>query len=382
MAESRKKVLIACNSSRTLLDFRGKLIEELIKKNEVYVYTPKISQPHIQEKLKNLGVIVLENHMNGSNVSIFSDLTYIIQLYKVLKKLRPDIFFPYTFKPVIYGTIVAKFCGIDCITPMLTGLGYNFSDNGSKKGLVCLITKTLLKLSLMENRRVRIIFQNRDDYNRLLKSGIIGIRHQAFVVNGSGVDLGYYDYSEPETSNISFLMISRLINAKGVNEFFEAARTIRSKYPNIKFKLIGSFDDNIDAINKELYSKIQSGDIVEYIGQVDDVRPYIKNSSIVVLPSYYGEGVPRCILEGMAMGRAIITSDSVGCRETVNDSPSCTNGFLVPVKNIPALASKMEYYINNSRDIILYGINGRKFATEKFDVNLVNAELLKIMNVG
>ncbi|MNX69474.1 N,N'-diacetylbacillosaminyl-diphospho-undecaprenol alpha-1,3-N-acetylgalactosaminyltransferase [compost metagenome] len=196
------------------------------------------------------------------------------------------------------------------------------------------------------------------------------------------MDLGHYDYSEPETTNISFLMISRLINAKGVNEFFEAAKTIRSKYPDIKFRLIGSFDDNIDSINKELYFKIQSGDTLEYIGQVDDVRPYIKNSSIVVLPSYYGEGVPRCILEGMAMGRAIITSDSVGCRETVNVSPSCTNGFLVPVKNIPALASKMEHYINNTRDIISYGINGRKFAKEKFDVNLVNAEMLKIMNVG
>ncbi|MNS43539.1 N,N'-diacetylbacillosaminyl-diphospho-undecaprenol alpha-1,3-N-acetylgalactosaminyltransferase [compost metagenome] len=265
---------------------------------------------------------------------------------------------------------------------MLTGLGYNFTDNGSKKSVVSLITKTLLKFSLMENRRVRIIFQNRDDFNKLIESGIIGFKHQAFVVNGSGVDLGHYDYSEPETTNISFLMIARLINAKGVNEFFEAAKTIRSKYPDIKFRLIGSFDDNIDSINKELYFKIQSGDTLEYIGQVDDVRPYIKNSSIVVLPSYYGEGVPRCILEGMAMGRAIITSDSVGCRETVNVSPSCTNGFLVPVKNIPALASKMEHYINNTRDIISYGINGRKFAKEKFDVNLVNAEMLKIMNVG
>ncbi|MND81218.1 N,N'-diacetylbacillosaminyl-diphospho-undecaprenol alpha-1,3-N-acetylgalactosaminyltransferase [compost metagenome] len=382
MAENRKKVLIACDSPRTLLDFRGKLIEELIKKNEVFVYTPKISQQHVQEKLKNLGVTVFENHLNGSNVSILSDLTYMIQLYKVIRKLRPDIFFPYTFKPVIYGTIIAKLCGIDCITPMLTGLGYNFTDNGSKKSIVSLITKTLLKFSLMENRRVRIIFQNRDDYNKLIESGIIGIKHQAFVVNGSGVDLGHYDYSEPETTNISFLMISRLINAKGVNEFFEAAKTIRSKYPDIKFRLIGSFDDNIDSINKELYFKIQSGDTLEYIGQVDDVRPYIKNSSIVVLPSYYGEGVPRCILEGMAMGRAIITSDSVGCRETVNVSPSCTNGFLVPVKNIPALASKMEHYINNTRDIISYGINGRKFAKEKFDVNLVNAEMLKIMNVG
>ncbi|WP_316820083.1 glycosyltransferase family 4 protein [Pedobacter gandavensis] len=382
MDNKRKNVLIACDSSHTLLEFRGKLIEELVKDNNVSVFTPKISRQQVRDKLESLNVSIYENDLNGSNVSIFSDLKYIMQLYRLIEKTKPDVFFPYTFKPVIYGTMVAKYCKIKCITPMLTGLGYNFTEDGGRNRLVTAVTKLLLKLSLRGNQGIKIIFQNKDDYHKLLHTGIINQKQQAFVVNGSGVDLSHYDYSEPDTLNISFLMISRLINAKGIREYYEAAKTVRSKYPEIKFKLIGSFDNNIDSIAVELFSKILFDDTLEYIGRVDDVRPYIKNASIVVLPSYYGEGVPRCLLEGMAMGRAVITCDSVGCRETIYNYSSGRNGFLVPVKNVTALVAKMEYYINNTKDIILYGINGRDFAKKKFDVNLVNAEMLKIMKVG
>lgn len=381
MDNNKKNVLIACDSSNTLLEFRGKLIEELVRGNNVAVFTPTISRQQVRDKLESLNVKVYENKLNGSNVSIFADLKYIIQLHKLIKKTKPDVFFPYTFKPVIYGTMIAKICKIACITPMLTGLGYNFSNNGTKNRLVSAITKILLKISLKGNKGIRVIFQNKDDYHKLLETGIISRKQEAFVVNGSGVDLSHYEYTEPDTSNISFLMISRLINAKGVKEYYEAAKTIRHKYPDAKFKLIGSFDNNIDSITLELFSKILFDDTIEYIGRVDDVRPYIKNASIVVLPSYYGEGVPRCILEGMAMGRAIITCDSVGCRETIHNSSVGRNGFLVPIKNVSALALKMEYYINNTTDIILYGRNGRTFAKEKFDVNLVNADMLRIMNL-
>ncbi|WP_316839640.1 glycosyltransferase family 4 protein [Pedobacter gandavensis] len=382
MYNYRKRVLIACDSSRTLMGFRGKLIEELVKNNEVHVFTPKITQQEVCDKLKALNVVVHENHLNGSNVSILSDLRYISKLYQLIRSIKPDVFFPYTFKPVIYGTVIAKFCKVNCITPMLTGLGYNFTSHGNKKSLVSTITRNLLKWSLLSNPHLRIIFQNIDDYHKLVETGIIGKRHKAFVVNGSGVDLDHYDYSIPDTVNINFLMISRLINAKGIREFYEAAKLVRQRYTNIRFKLIGAYDDNIDSINKELYADIKSEQVIEYLGEVTDVRPYIKQASILVLPSYYGEGVPRCMLEGMAMGRALITCDSVGCRETVDPSEIKPNGFLIPIKNIDALVSKMEHYINNIQDILIYGLNGRNFAKQKFDVNLVNAEMLKIMELN
>lgn len=379
MEPIKKKILIVCSSSRSLLLFRGKLIEALLEHNKVYVFTPKISQASIRSTLDSLGVTVYENELDSSKVSVWSDIKYIVSLYKVIKLIHPDVFFPYTFKPVIYGCLVANICGVKRITPMLTGLGYNFLNTESGTNIIKTITRGLLKLSLKNRDRIRIILQNKDDYKTLLDFKIITNRYKAFVVNGSGVDLSHYVYSKPNCKQICFLMISRLINAKGVNEFYEAAKAIRSRFPFVKFQLIGPYDDSIDAIDKKLYEKLLSGEVIEYLGHVDDVRSFIKESSVLVLPSYYGEGVPRSILEAMAMGRAIITTNSVGCRETVNEEPGKSNGFLVPVKNVSALISKMEYYITNSKDIIEFGLQGRKYAMEKFDVHLVNKQMLNVL---
>jgi len=380
MNKTGQRILIVCDSSRSLMDFRGKLIEQLVQHHKVYVFTPRITQQSVREKLALLKVGVYENELDGSNVSVLSDIRYIIQLYKLIKKLRPDVFFPYTFKPVIYGTVLAKLCRVKKITPMLTGLGYNFTPN-AKKGLLSNITRQLLKFSLMNNRRLRIIFQNKDDYQTLLLHNILTAKHKVAIVNGSGVDLEHYEYAPPDIKNVSFLMISRLINAKGIYEYYEAARNIHLQHPNIQFKLIGAYGKNVDTISNELYSKIKSGKTITYLGEVDDVRPHIKNASVVVLPSYYGEGIPRCLLESMAMGRAIITSDSVGCRETI-ESALAANGFLVPAKNVPELVSKMKFYLSDSNAICSNGVNGLAFARKKFDVNLVNAEMLKIMQLN
>jgi glycosyltransferase involved in cell wall biosynthesis len=378
MLKTGQIILIACDSAKSLIDFRGKLIEEMVKQHTVHVFTPVLPKA-IREKLTLLKVTIHENQLSGSNVSILADIKYLIMLYKLMKKIKPDVFFPYTFKPVIYGTVLAKIHRIKCIAPMLSGLGYNFSPE-NKKSFVSRITRLMLRFSLIKNKRLYIIFQNKDDYQTLLSYKILNDQHQAFVVNGSGVDLEYYQYTPPDTKNISFIMISRLINAKGIHEYFEAARLIRLKYPDIQFKLIGSYADNIDAISPDLYLKIKNGDNLQYLGEVDDVRPHIKDASVVVLPSYYGEGVPRCLLESMAMGRAIITSDSVGCRETVNpESPQ--NGFLIPIKNIPELMSKMEFYIKDSDAIYNYGLNGLAFAKNKFDVTLINDRMLSIMKL-
>lgn len=353
-------------------------MEELVVNHDVSVFTPGIHQIHVRNKLDSMGISIYENDLNGSNVSIFSDLAYIIKLFKLMRFLKPDIFFPYTFKPVIYGTLVAKFCQVNRITPMLTGLGYSFLNNNNKQ-LIKVITRSLLKISLKADTRTALILQNKDDYNTLLQAGIINFKQPAHVVNGSGVDLSYYDYSEPDQGSLNFLMISRLINAKGISEYYEAAKRILQQHPNVRFTLIGAYDPNVDAIDAVLYNKIKEGNVVEYKGEVDDVRYYIKACSVMVLPSYYGEGVPRSILEGMAMGRAVITSDSVGCRETVNLSSDQPSGFLVPVKNVQYLVEKMNYFILNPSDIISYGKNGRIYAFEKFDVRKVNLQMLQIL---
>ena len=375
----QKKILIACDSPRSLLDFRGKLIEELIINHEVSIFTPKIDHQAITSKLRSMNVKIYESKLNPSNVSIFADLKYILQLNKLIKTIKPDVFFPYAFKPVIYGSLVANFQKVKCITPMLTGLGYNFLEIDSRRTIVQNITRVLLKLSLKANSRMRIIFQNKDDYQTLIRANTITRENKAYVVNGSGVDLTHYEYSKPDVSNISFLMIARLINAKGIKEYYEAAKIVKNKHPKVKFTLIGPYDDNIDAIHPDLFSKIKTDGIITYVGLVTDVRPFISESSIIVLPSYYGEGVPRCILEAMAMGRGIITSNSVGCKDTINPHLKATNGFLISIKSVRELVNKMEYYIHHTDDIIKFGINGRKYAEEKFDVNKVNQSMLRIL---
>lgn len=375
-----QKVLIVCDSSKSLIDFRGKLIEELCKKHSVYVFTPKISQQNVRQKLESLGVTIYESHLEGSYVSMLSDIRFIVQLYLLIKKIQPDVFFPYTLKPVIYGTLLAKICGVKRITPMLTGLGYNFANN-KPKNWISSVTRGLLKFSLRPKQNLKIIFQNRDDYYTLIRHRILSCKNKVFFVNGSGVDLEHYTYTPPNLDSINFIMVARLINAKGIYEYYQAAKAIRSRYPDIKFTLIGPYDNNIDAISTDLYHKIKEGEIINYVGEVDDVRPHIMNSSVVVLPSYYGEGIPRCLLEGMAMGRAIITCDSVGCRETVDSGPAA-NGFMVPVRNVPQLISKMEFYLDNKMDVLKYGLNGLKLARKKFDVNLVNIQMLKIMQLS
>ncbi|SHG02490.1 Glycosyltransferase involved in cell wall bisynthesis [Pedobacter caeni] len=378
MVMDRKKILISCDSPRSLLDFRGKLMEALIEKHEVMVFSPKIDQESISMRLKEMGVKIYENELNPSNVSIGSDLKYLVALHKVIRAVKPDVFFPYTFKPVIYGSFVAKYCRVQRITPMLTGLGYNFLDTGPRTW-VQKITRILLKLSLRASKRLHIIFQNQDDYELLIREHVLTKRNKFAVVNGSGVDLSSYEYSPPNVQQISFLMIARLINAKGIKEYYEAAKLIKAKFPEVEFKLIGPYDDNIDAISDDLYAKIRSDGTIQYLGLLEDVRPYIRQSSVVVLPSYYGEGVPRCLLEGMAMGRALITCNSVGCRETINPLLRKANGFLVPVKDARQLASKMEYYIRHTDDIARFGANGRKYATEKFDVNKVNETMIRVL---
>lgn len=379
MEKNRKVILISCDSPRSLLDFRGKLIEGLATDHQVNIFTPAIAQPAIRQQLAEMGVNVYENSLKPSTVHIYSDLIYLKDLFRLLRKLRPDVFFPYTFKPVIYGAITARLCGVKRITPMLTGLGYNFSGNTDKVTLLQSVTRLLLKGSLLAHKNLHVIFQNKDDCTTLKELGIIGPRNKVHVVNGSGVDLNHYPYSQPSLSPLTFLMMARLIKAKGIQEYYDAAKIVKSRYPDTVFRLIGAYEKNVDAIDNDLYNHLLNDGVIEYLGLVGDVRSFISDSSVVVLPSYYGEGVPRCLLEAMAMGRPIITCDSVGCRETVNKLKKNANGFLIPVKDPRELADRMMYYIRHPSDIIRFGLNGRKYASGKFDVHKINSEMMSIL---
>ena len=377
MVDKHQKILISCSTAKSILKFRGKLIEELLKENTVYVFTPEIQDPKFRITLQQMGVIVYENALNRNNISVGSDIRYIIALSKVIREVKPDIFFAYTFKPLIFGSIMSALFNVKTKVAMLTGLGYNFAD--PRKSVTKSITQALLKFSLRFNKDLRIVFHNEDDRQELLKRNIISTGSKTYVVNGSGVDLTFYKYSQPEINPIRFLLISRLIKAKGVEEFFAAAKIIHEKHPALRFSVVGSFDEKqIDSIPYDLYQEITKSEFIDFTGWVDDVRPYIEKSSVVVLPSYR-EGTPRSILEGMSMGRAIITTDTAGCRQTINTNPEMTNGRLIKVKSVSDIVSAMEHFVLNPDDVINFGVNGRTYAEEKYDVNKVNKDMLQIL---
>lgn len=376
-----KKIVISCSNAGSLINFRGRLIETLVLQNTVYVITPLIDSSLTREKLLAMGVQIFETELNRNSISVFLDLKYSYQIFKVLRQIKPDLFFAYTFKPIIFGTIVATLCKVPNINAMLTGLGYSFTPTASKSS--SFIIQNLLKFSLRFNRNLKVIFQNKDDYNELLEKSIITPKSKAFVVNGSGVDLTHYEFSIPDVSNPTFLMMSRLIKSKGVCEYFEAASIIKKKYPHVKFFLAGGYTKGeTDSIDEDLFNRIESGLIIDYLGWVTDIRSHIKQSTTVVLPSFYREGVPRSLLEALAMGRAIITTDMIGCKETINHTPGKVNGFTIPIKDSASLASKMEYLIANPNVLIDMGKNARHLAEEKFDVEKVNTHMIEIFESG
>ncbi|HEY0897569.1 MAG TPA: glycosyltransferase family 4 protein [Sphingobacteriaceae bacterium] len=381
MSVRKRKVLISCSYAGSLINFRGKLIQELVKDHEVYAFVPGNYPDRVKHTLHAWGVKVYHNNLSRNSVSLLGDVQYMVQLYRIIQAVRPDLFFAYTFKPIIYGSIVASFCRVEGICSMLTGLGYTFVKK-SKVSITQELTKRLLKFSLKPNKQIKIIFQNNDDLNQLLASRIIDEKNKAFVVNGSGVDLTHFHYDIPDTRTITFLMMARLIRAKGVEEFFNAAVKIKSKYPHVRFRYLGSEDKGIDCIDPELLERIKSNQVIEYGGSVPDVRPFIRESSVVVLPSYYGEGTPRSLLEAMAIGRAILTSNAAGCRETVNPDPERVNGFAIPPRDADALAEKMEYYILNPDKIMEHGYHGRLYAEDRYDVNKVNEQMLQIFDLN
>lgn len=242
-----------------------------------------------------------------------------------MQKIKPDLVLPYTIKPVVYGTLAAWATKVPHRFALITGLGYAFQEhNNTKYKLVNKIATQLYRVSL--NKCQTVFFQNPDDEALFRQLKILKPSTPSFVVNGSGVDISEYTLADLP-SQPKFLLIARLLGDKGVREYAQAAKRIKEQFPLVSFDLVGRLDDNPDAIKQnEIDAWIKAGTI-NYLGELTDVRPAIAETSVYVLPSYR-EGTPRTVLEAMSMGRAIITTDAPGCRETVVDGD---NGFLVPV---------------------------------------------------
>ncbi|ALO40406.1 glycosyl hydrolase [Alcaligenes faecalis] len=289
----------------------------------------------------------------------------------LLRKLRPDVAFAFSTKPVIYGTLAAWLANVKRRVAMIEGVGFVFTDSaqplGWRRRMLRFLVSLLYKSALQ--RADQVIFLNQDDRNEFVSRGL-ALKERTMVLGGIGVNLEAWRVAPSIRKPVTFLLAARLLREKGVLEYVEAAKQVLAVHPDVRFLLLGGLDSNPGALSQSDVQAWVNEGVLEWPGHVD-IKPWMTQASVFVLPSWR-EGVPRSTQEAMAMGRPIITTDAPGCRETVIEG---VNGYRVPVRDIQALKHAMLLFIENPGMIEPMGEASRRLAEERFDVNMVNARL-------
>ena len=305
------------------------------------------------------------HHIYTSNYSTnpLNDLRTLFQLVRIYRKNEFDFIFHYTIKPNIYGTLAARWCKIPSIA-ITTGLGRLFSFNNK---VVKYLSTKLYQVAARYSQQ--IWFLNQSDLDNFIGRGIT-TKKKAFLLPSEGIDTQKFKPKETyyvnEKKQLSFLFAGRVIWDKGVKEFVEAAKIIKREYKNIEFQMLGFIDpSNPNAVPYEDIQKWQKRNIISYLGETEDVRPYLDDSSCLVFPSFYNEGISRILLEAAAMAKPIITTDNVGCRDVVKDN---YNGFICKIKDKNDLVLKIRKFMTlTQKEQELMGLNGRKVVLENFN---------------
>lgn len=368
---SKKMVVIASNT-KMFFNFREDLVKSIIAHE--YEVSAIVPESGLSEKFEENNIKEIVIDMNKNTTSLFKNIKYIFNLKKILKNEKPDIIFSYTIKPIILGSIAAHLNKMTNVYSMVTGLGHIYSDNSFKTRIIRLICGVGYKVAFRYNKKV--IFQNIDDINEVVKRRYIK-REKCELVNGSGVNMKKFERTPLPTENI-FLMVSRVLKEKGVIEYFEAAKIMKQKYKNAHFMFVGKIDKTNYAVDVSKLREYVDEGIVELVSETDDVASYLKKCRYFVLPTYYREGVPRVILEALSVGRPIITTFMPGCKETVVNGK---NGYFVKIKDVDDLVSKMELLINDDKKVEAMASESHKLCKKKFDVNIINNKMLKIMGI-
>ena len=368
---NNKAVVFICGNADSLVRFRSEFVSEFQSRGySVTVFSGEVS-PFFKLKLTQMDVKYEEIRLNRKSVNLFDSLFSIIDIIKKLKKVSPEFVFSFTHKSVVIGSICAYFSRVPKIFSMITGTGHIFDNNTFKEKLRRFIGFSGFRFSLRLNKKV--FFQNPDDLNLFLQYKLVQ-ENSCIRVNGSGVNLDLFKIEALPDKPI-FLCMSRLIKSKGLIEYAEAAKILKIKYPDAEFLLAGFPDDHEDSISEDEIKNNWLNDFgIKYIGLSTNPIQTIASCSAYVLLSY-NEGTPRSVLEAMAMGRAIITTDVPGCRETVLDD---TSGYLVRVRDPESAAGGMEKLMNSEKRTTM-GKESRHFCERKFDVKNVNLILINSM---
>lgn len=371
----KKRILLIASFAGSLIRFRGDFIKSLVANGfEVFTASPSYTENDLK-LIKERGAHPIEFNLQRTGLNPFKDFKSILELKSIMKAYDIDLVFPYTVKPVIYGSFAANLAHIPVIS-LITGLGFAFTGLTRKARLLQRFNETLYKLSIRKNKY--IVFQNKDDHQLFLNRKVISKQQPVAFVSGSGVNLNEFTFKEKNpTDKVSFLLIARLIKEKGISLYMDAARILKPKYPHAEFHVIGALETSPSAISEDELHELHKKNTIVFHGKQMNISQHLHQRDIFVLPSYYREGIPRTTLEALACGNPIITTNSVGCRESVKDG---VNGKLITPQNLEALVEAMEFFITNPDKIKTMGTNSRKYAEERFDVNIINNDLIALIN--
>ena len=372
-----KTIAIISSQAFSLINFRGTLIKALHDRNvRIYALAPDYSHES-REHVTTLGATPVDFQLTRTGLNPLLDLRDFCRLIFILRRLQPDITLTYFIKPVIFGTLAAWIVKVPRRVAMIEGLGYVFTASGGEPSWARKILRTavswLYRVALSTAHSV--VFLNRDDIAEFVQAGLV-VENKVYLLGGIGVDLDLWRIAPVSTVTTTFIMTARLLREKGVLEYAASARQVKALHPETRFILLGGLDPNPGSLTQLEVQVWADEGLLEWPGHVD-VGPWLAQASVFVLPSYR-EGVPRSTQEAMAMGRAVITTDVPGCRETVIDG---VNGYLVAARDVNGLAEAMLAFVENPSRAEIMGRESRVMAEKKFDVHKVNAQLLRILGV-
>lgn len=348
------RVLIVANADIGLYKFRKELLEELVKKNEVYIALPR---GEFYDELVSIGCKYIVTELDRHGTNLIEELKVICLYKKIIKELKPNIVFTYTIKPNIYAGMACASLGIPYVAN-ITGLGTAVG----KSGIMQFITVNLYKYALRKAQMV--FFQNTENRDFMIARGVVKGAYD--LLPGSGVNLKNYTVTEyPNENTVDFVFVSRIMKEKGIDQYIDAAKEIRKRHPEARFHICGFCEQ---AYEGEL-RKLTANGIIIYHGLVKDMTKIYSRMSCTIHPTYYPEGLSNVLLESAASGRPIITTNRAGCREVVDDG---VNGYIVKEKNSDDLIEKIEIFLNKSvEERKRMGLAGRRKVEKEFSRQIV-----------
>lgn len=370
------KVVLLGNTARHLLTFRGPLLFAMAAAGHDVVAIGPEEDAEVRRELGKGGVAFETFPLARIGINPIVEARTVAALVARLRRHRPDVFFGYTIKPVIYGGLAARLAGVPNRYAMVSGLGYAFlGQERARRRALSRLVRGLYRVGLAGSRAV--FFQNPDDLADFEALRLIPPGTRRVIVNGSGVDLDAFPEQPLPDGPPIVLYAGRLLRDKGIFELVDAARLVRARRPDVRFQVLGYFDSNPACVTPAQMEAWTREGVIEYLGETSDVRPYLAAATAFVLPSYR-EGTPRSVLEALATGRPVVVTDVPGCRETVVDGD---NGLLVRPFDARALADGIERLLSDPASLPRMARRSRALAESKYDARKVSAAMLTAMEL-